>query len=83
VAPADYVVLMPTAEQCVDRVRTRVGHGFTDEDATRKMHHEFASAPVESRHVIVPGDRSITDMVAEIRQRLGVGSLRVDAAPSS
>ena len=43
-----YVVLMPSVEACVERVATRVGHGFTDEAATRKMHHEFAAAAVDA-----------------------------------
>jgi predicted ABC-type ATPase len=74
----DYVVLMPTVEQCVDHVRTRVGHNFTDEAATRKMHHEFAAAPLDPRHVVVPGDASAADVVAEIQDRLDRGALRVD-----
>lgn len=48
----DYVVLMPPVEVCLHRVATREGHGFTDADATRKMHDEFARAQVESRHVL-------------------------------
>jgi adenylate kinase family enzyme len=75
--PVDYVVLLPTVEQCVDHVRTRVGHHFNDEDATRTMHHEFASAPVDVRHVIEPGQGSVSDVVAEIQARLRAGSLRV------
>ena len=73
----DYLIVMPTAEQCIERVRTRVGHGFSDEHATRAMHHEFASAPADPRHVLVPGTASVDAVVAEIRRRLGVGSLRV------
>ena len=48
-----YVILMPSVDRCVDRVLTRVGHGFSDEAATRKMHHEFSSATLEPRHVLV------------------------------
>ena len=73
----DYVVLMPTVEQCVEHVRTRIGHNFSDVDATRKMHHEFASAPVDARHVIVPGEGAASDVVAEIEARFSAGSLRV------
>lgn len=51
----DYVVLLPTVEQCLDRVATRVGHGFTDAAATRKMHREFADADIDRRHVLVCG----------------------------
>jgi gluconate kinase len=52
-ASIDYVLLLPDLEQCVDRVATRLDHGFTDEDATRKMHHEFATADIDQRHLIV------------------------------
>lgn len=48
----DYVVLLPSVERCVERVRTRVGHGFTDEPATRKMHDEFSTATIDERHVL-------------------------------
>ena len=41
-ARVDYVMLLPTAEQCIVRVQTRHGHAFSDENATRKMHDEFA-----------------------------------------
>ena len=32
----DYVILLPTADACVQRVLTRRGHAFTDEAATRE-----------------------------------------------
>ena len=78
----DYVVLMPTADQCVEHVRTRIGHRFRDEAATRKMHQEFAAAPVESRHVIVPGHSSAADVVTEVQDRRGDGLLSIDRPPS-
>ncbi len=51
----DYAVVLPPVERCVERVASRVGHGFTDESATRKMHAEFAgaAAAVEARHLLV------------------------------
>src|SRR5204862_7410933 len=54
----DYVVLLPSVEDCVKRVATRTGHGFTDEAATRKMHAAFADAVIDERHVLreQPGD---------------------------
>ncbi|MGB9280109.1 MAG: AAA family ATPase, partial [Pseudonocardiaceae bacterium] len=45
-AHPDYLVLLPSLERCVERVRTRRGHGFTDEGATRAMHGDFARADV-------------------------------------
>jgi predicted ABC-type ATPase len=48
----DYVILMPSLEICVERVKTRIGHGFIDEDATRHMYNEFAQAEIADRHVL-------------------------------
>ena len=47
-----YAVLLPTESTCVERVRTRVGHGFVDLDAARHMHHQFADSDVSARYVI-------------------------------
>ena len=42
----DYAVLLPTVERCVERgPATREGHGFTDEEAARKMHRVFSQRP--------------------------------------
>ena len=49
----DYVVLLPPCDACVERVRTRAGHGFRDEVATRKMHDSFTASAVDPRHVLV------------------------------
>lgn len=49
----DYAVLLPSVDRCVDRVVRRTGHGFSDEVATRKMHHEFATAVMADRHLVV------------------------------
>ena len=67
----DYVVLLPSLERCLEGVRTRVGHGFSDEDATRKMHDEFAQAEIDGRHVVDPrGDaEAVTDAVIAARER--------------
>jgi cytidylate kinase len=36
-----YAVVLPSADECVRRVRARERHLFNDEKATRAMHHEF------------------------------------------
>jgi hypothetical protein len=74
----DYVVLLPSCDTCVDRVRSRPGHGFRDEAATRKMHDSFVAATVDPRHVLVdpPGaPEVVADLVAAARAagRLTVG----------
>ncbi len=71
-----YVVLLPDAEVCVERVMTRVDHGFRDEAAARKMHHEFAGAVVDARHVIdhqVDADATADEVMARWER----GELRI------
>lgn len=46
-----YAVVLPPLEQCLHQVRTRTGHPFVDEDATRHMHAQFAGAAIEARHL--------------------------------
>lgn len=63
----DYVVLLPPEEICVERVASRRGHGFTDEQATRHMHRQFVRsvADLDPRHVI--GSRPVVDdLVREV-----------------
>jgi predicted ABC-type ATPase len=49
----DYVVLLPSAERCLERVATRVGHPFVDPEATRHMHEEFTRRTSDPRHLLV------------------------------
>lgn len=72
----DYVILLPSVERCVGRVATRTGHGFTDEAATRKMHHEFATAGVDPRHLILdpPDDPDqVADLILTLAARGDLG----------
>lgn len=48
----DYVILLPSVDLCVERVRSRAGHGFTNEAATRSMHTKFSEADIPRRHII-------------------------------
>lgn len=48
----NYAVLLPPERVCLERVRSRTGHGFTDLDAARHMYREFAKAEVADRHVV-------------------------------
>lgn len=62
----DYVVLLPAVERCVERVGARRRHGFTDEDATRRMHDDFAHADIDQRYLMLdPPDRpeEVADVV--------------------
>jgi cytidylate kinase len=52
-----YVVLLPSEDQCLARVATRTGHGFTDAAATRHMYRAFADADLDQRHLVrLPSD---------------------------
>lgn len=68
----DYVILLPPVETCVQRVATRRGHAFTDEDATRKMYAEFMSDRSAHRHVLrdPPGDvAAVAELIESARER--------------
>ena len=54
----------------------RLGHGFTDEDATRHMHLEFAQADIDQRHVLADLPASAAETAAEIARRVQAGTLR-------
>lgn len=72
----DYAVLLPDVEVSVERVSTRRDHGFRDESAARKMHHEFTVAAVDARHVIVNHDDAEA-AADEVMVRWERGDLRV------
>jgi adenylate kinase family enzyme len=71
----DYVVLMPSVETCVERVTTRTGHGFSDEEATRHMHRQFAEAAIDRRHVIDDPLQDADDLADAVVEALEEDSL--------
>jgi adenylate kinase family enzyme len=71
-----YVVLLPPLATCLERVAARTGHGFTDAEATRRMHREFADGDVAARHVLT-GVAEASAVVDDVGARLRDGSLRV------
>ena len=76
---------MPRVECCVERVRTRLDHGFSDEAATRKMHDEFANASIEARHVIEdpPDDiDAVAHLILDLRSRASLTIITSPAAHS-
>ena len=75
----DYAVVLPPVEVCVKRVATRVGHGFDDESATRKMHAEFTAAGVDPRHVFTDVVDTPDAMAGLIAARRAAGTLRRSA----
>lgn len=70
-----YAVLMPSIETCVERVATRVDHGFTDEAATRHMFGEFASAAIEARHVLTEPPDHLDGVVRQVLSAFEEGLL--------
>jgi energy-coupling factor transporter ATP-binding protein EcfA2 len=74
-ARIDYLVLLPPLERCVERVGTRQGHGFTDEDATRKMHDEFVRADVDRRHLLIDPPSESEDVADLVVAALSSGAL--------
>ena len=62
----DYVILLPSVDRCVERVRSRQDHGFTDPAAARLMHDAFARADIDRRHLLTdpPDDpHEVADVV--------------------
>ncbi|MEL6985447.1 MAG: AAA family ATPase [Actinomycetota bacterium] len=76
VAEADYAILLPPRDRCLDRVMTRVGHGFRDLAAAGKMHDEFERATVDERHVIANADETPERTAATLGAARRDGRLR-------
>jgi predicted ABC-type ATPase len=71
----DYAILMPPLDACVERVTTRVEHGFADVPATRKMYDEFARASIDARHVFREPPGSADDVAAQVAAAWEAGRL--------
>jgi predicted ABC-type ATPase len=69
----DYGILMPSVDRCIAGVRHRVDHGFTDEDATRKMYDEFSRASIDDRHVVRDPPDGVDAVADLIRAELDRG----------
>ncbi len=70
-----YAVLLPPEETCVERVRRRRGHGFTDESATRQLWRDFDLAPLDPRHVVVDTTSDAAGIAREVRARVERGTI--------
>jgi cytidylate kinase len=70
-----YVILLPPLDVCLERVRTRQGHGFADRDAAEHMWHDFHRAEIDARHVIDDDQETQPAQVAHtIRSRVKDGT---------
>lgn len=70
-----YVVLLPPEKTCVARVAARSSHGFTSEEATRAMYHDFTKAAVPGRHLITDTDKTPEQLAKRIVADVTAGSL--------
>lgn len=78
-----YVLLLPPEQDAIERVGSRVGHGFTDLDAARRMYREFADADIHPGHVITSTETPGT-IASSIVQLMGEGLLtRATPGPSA
>jgi hypothetical protein len=73
-----YAVLLPPEQECLARVAGRSGHGFTDPEATRRMHRQFADADIADRHVLTDPTGPPSSLAAQIVDRLAAGVLRYE-----
>ncbi|HZT96471.1 MAG TPA: AAA family ATPase [Chloroflexota bacterium] len=71
-----YAVLLPPVEVCIQRVRRRPTHGFTDADVTRQIHHQFASSSIPSTHLILNPAEDPEDAAAQIVAGFKAGAFR-------
>ena len=69
-----YVMLMPPEEVCVERVRSRTGHGFTDIRATRHMYREFADSRPGDEYVL-SSEAPAGTVATSIVEMVGSGAL--------
>jgi cytidylate kinase len=71
-----YVMLLPPLEVCLERVRTRRGHGFTDPTAAEHMWWEMQRADLAPRHVVPDHDQPPAAIAARVAEALEQGGLR-------
>ena len=76
VARLHYAVLLPPAEVCLERVATRPGHDFTDVDAARHLHADFARTRSVAGHVVsTDPDEDAAVVASRVLSRVRDGSL--------
>jgi cytidylate kinase len=77
-ASVHYAVLLPPLSVCLERVASRVGHGFVDLDAAQQMWRAFEhSVAVLERHVL-DADQSPADLASVIAERVLAGTIRYE-----
>ena len=71
-----YLVLLPPMPICLERVRNRRGHSFTDLEAAAHMWHEFDRSDLDPRHVLSAEGVEPAALAQRLAERIGDGSLR-------
>ena len=71
VAQLHYVVLLPPLELCLERVRSRVDHGFSDLSVARDLYRQFIDARVDTRHLITESEEHPAGIAELIDRQLG------------
>ena len=71
-----YALLLPPLEVCLERIRTRRDHGFTDLGAGEHMWWEMHRAEVAPRHVLPDRGETPAGIAALVAQKLEEGALR-------
>ena len=66
VPTADYVVLLPSLDRCLERIRARRDHPFDDEAAATDLHAQWTDAVLDRRHVLDNGDLDLDATVGAI-----------------
>jgi len=71
-----YLMLLPPLEVCLERVRTRPGHRFTDRGAAEHMWWELHTADVASQHVLGGHLDTPADLARRAADLLRTGAAR-------
>jgi cytidylate kinase len=71
-----YALLLPPLEVCLERVRTRHGHGFTDRRAAEHMWSQVQAADVASRHLIQDDEQAPTKVADRVASLVATGAIR-------
>lgn len=77
-ASLHYVILLPSVDQCVERVLTREGQEFVGEPAARHMHEHFARATIDDRHVLRDPPETVDGVVDLVLQGFAAGRFEHD-----
>jgi hypothetical protein len=71
-----YVILLPALGICLEHLRSRVGHGFSDVAATRDLYEQFASAAADDKYLITKSVDHPAELVELITRGLDDGQFR-------